>query len=48
LADSVSSGAALQRTSRGVFPCVGILTREEIMCELRDFSIRYEVERQGR
>jgi hypothetical protein len=33
---------------RGAFPCVGILTREEIMGELRDFSIRYEAERQGR
>jgi len=33
---------------RGAFPCIGILTREEIMGELRDFSIRYEAERQGR
>ncbi len=27
---------------RGAFPCVGILTREEIMRELADFSVRYE------
>jgi hypothetical protein len=33
---------------RGAFPCVGILTRDEIMGELRDFEIRYEVDRQGR
>ncbi len=26
---------------RGAFPCIGILTREEIMAELRDFAIRY-------
>ena len=29
---------------RGAFPCIGILTREEIMGELRDFAIRYETE----
>ena len=29
---------------RGAFPCIGILTREEIMGELRDFAIRYEAE----
>ena len=33
---------------RGAFPCVGILTREEILHELRNFSIRFEVDRQGR
>ena len=33
---------------RGAFPCVGILTREEILRELRDFQIRYEVDGQGR
>jgi hypothetical protein len=27
---------------RGAFPCIGILTREEIMHEMRDFSVRYE------
>ena len=27
---------------RGAFPCIGILTREEIMNEMRDFSVRYE------
>jgi Saccharopine dehydrogenase NADP binding domain len=26
---------------RGAFPCIGILTREEILGELKDFSIRY-------
>lgn len=26
---------------RGAFPCVGILTREEILGELKDFAIRY-------
>ena len=29
---------------RGAFPCIGILTREEIMGELRNFAIRYESE----
>ena len=24
------------------FACIGILTREEIMHEMRDFSVRYE------
>ena len=33
---------------RGAFPCVGILTREEILHELRDFYVRFEVDRQGR
>jgi hypothetical protein len=33
---------------RGAFPCVGVLTREEILRELRDFEIRFEVDRQGR
>jgi hypothetical protein len=33
---------------RGAFACVGILTREETMGELRDFAIRYEADRQGR
>ena len=27
---------------RGAFACIGILTREEIMNEMRDFSVRYE------
>lgn len=31
--------APLER--RGAYPCIGILTREEIMGELRDFAIRY-------
>jgi Saccharopine dehydrogenase NADP binding domain len=26
---------------RGAFPCIGILTREEILGELKDYSIRY-------
>ena len=30
---------------RGAFPCIGILTREEIMREMRDFAVRYEAER---
>ena len=30
---------------RGAFPCIGILTREEIMGEMRDFAVRYEAER---
>jgi hypothetical protein len=34
--------------TRGAFPCVGILTREEILHELRDFDVRFEVDRQGR
>ena len=38
--------APLER--RGAFPCVGVLTREEILRELRDFKIRYEVDGQGR
>jgi hypothetical protein len=29
---------------RGAFPCIGILTRQEIMGELRNFAIRYEAE----
>ncbi len=32
---------------RGAFPCIGILTREEILGELRDFSIRYIPPRDG-
>ncbi len=31
--------APLER--RGAYPCIGVLTREEIMGELRDFAIRY-------
>ena len=34
--------------TRGAFPCVGILTREEILHELRDFNVRFEVDSQGR
>ncbi|HEY8265719.1 MAG TPA: saccharopine dehydrogenase NADP-binding domain-containing protein [Steroidobacteraceae bacterium] len=30
---------------RGAFACIGILTREEIMHEMRDFSVRYEADR---
>ena len=33
---------------RGAFPCIGILTREEIMAELQGFEIRFETDRQGR
>lgn len=38
--------APLER--RGAFPCIGLLTSEEIMAELRDFEIRYEVSGQGK
>ncbi len=30
---------------RGAFPCIGVLTREEIMRELRDFEVRFEANR---
>ena len=26
---------------RGAFPCIGVLTIQEILAELRDFAIRY-------
>jgi hypothetical protein len=35
----ISGYAPLEK--RGAFPCIGILTREEIMAELANFSIRY-------
>ena len=30
---------------RGAFPCIGILTREEITNEMRDLAVRYEATR---
>lgn len=34
--------------TRGAFPCVGILTREEILAELKDFAVRYVAPRADR